>query len=224
MLSVQLGRKDMSKYQRIGIRVAISTNVGILVAAIALVVAWRNIGGMGEVRPEQWATHQAMSDIDGLIQMHRNATRTLPRSLEELRRRDESWIHFQRDENGRPLDGWGRPLLYSVDGAKYVVTSLGRDGQPGGVGWDCDLSNIDQWPKKAVPTIGQFLGHPVTRGIVFTCLACGILAFFVSLVTVEPLALQSRGVLPLLIRLGATVVGALFAANIMSFLHIPNYH
>ena len=68
----------MNKYQRIGIRVAISTNVGILVAAVAIVIAWRDTGHMSEVRPEQWATHQAMGEIDGLIQIYRNATKTLP--------------------------------------------------------------------------------------------------------------------------------------------------
>ena len=214
----------MNKYQRIGIRVAISTNVGIVVAAIAIVAAWRHTGHMSEVRPEQWATRQTIGEIDGLMQMYRNATKTLPGSLEELRRADESWVHSQRDEKGRPLDGWGRPFLYSTDGVKYVITSLGRDGKPGGIGWDCDLSNIDEWPKEAVPTFRQFLIHPVTGGIVCACLACGVLAFLVSLVTVNPPALHGWAIPSLIVKLAFTILGALFVASILSIAEIPNYH
>ncbi len=214
----------MSRYQRIGIRVAGATNVGILVAGIAIVVAWRDTGHMSELRPEQWATRQAMGEIDGLIQMYHNATRTLPRVLEELRRPDESWVHFQRDEKGRPLDGWGRPFLYSTDGVNYVITSLGRDGKPGGIGLDCDLSNIEEWPKEAVPTFRQFLVHPVTRGIRFACLTCGVLAFLVGLMTINPAGLHGWAILSLIIKLAFTILGALFVAFIMSTAEIPNYH
>ncbi len=222
--SFGLGYRDMSKYQRIGIRIAIATNVGVIVAAIALVVAWRDSGDMSEVRPEQWATRQAMGEIDGLIQIYRNATKTLPRSLEGLRRSDESWVHFQRNERGVPLDGWGRPFLYSTDGGKYVITSLGRDDKPGGIGLDCDLSSTDEWPKEAVPTFSQFLVHPVARGIVSACLACGVLAFLVSLVTVNPPALHGWAIPSLIVKLAFTILGALFIAFIMSIAEIPNYH
>ena len=40
-----------------------------------------------------------------------------------------------------PNDPWGRPYLYRVPGAKgdFEVTSLGRDGKPGGTGEDADI-------------------------------------------------------------------------------------
>jgi hypothetical protein len=214
----------MNKYQWIGLRIAVSIGVGILVAAVAIGVAWRNTHAMLEVRPEQWATRQTIGEIDALIQMYRNDTRTLPRSLEELRDPDGFWGHSQRGEKGSPLDGWGRPFLYSTDGTKYVVTSLGRDGKPGGIGWDCDLSNVDEWPKEARPTFAQFLLHPVTRGILFACLACGLLALVVSFVTVKPSALHGWAILSLIIRLVFTILTALFVASIMSLAEIPNYH
>jgi len=214
----------MNKYQRIGIRVAIATNVALLVAVIACLVAWRNTGSMHGMRPEQWATHLALSDLEGMIERELGHPESPPASLEELRHRDQSWHRIQRNQNGSPLDGWGRPFLYSVDGTRYVITSLGRDAKPGGIGLDCDLSNRDAWPRQAVPTLGQFLVHRVTRGMIFTCLTCGVLAGLLSLITVKPSALESRAVLSLLVKLGVTVLGALFAADMMSFLHIPNYH
>jgi general secretion pathway protein G len=38
-------------------------------------------------------------------------------------------------------DPWGHPVQYQVgqDGQSFTVTSLGRDGQPGGTGLDADL-------------------------------------------------------------------------------------
>jgi general secretion pathway protein G len=215
----------MNRYQRIGLRIAISTGVGILVAVIAMVVAWRNVGDMSQVRSEQWATRQAIRDIEKVVQRYRGVKKPLPESLEELRGPGGEFpVQFQRDKKGRPLDGWGRPFLYSVEGSEYVVTSLGRDGKPGGIGLDCDLSHLKEWPKEAVPTLGQVLVHPSTRGIFLTCLECGVLAFLLSLATVDPSTLRSQGVLPLAPKLGFTILGALFVAYFQSLAQIANYH
>ena len=42
-----------------------------------------------------------------------------------------------------PLDPWGKPYLYKMPGEKgdYDLTSLGKDGQPGGTGENADLTN-----------------------------------------------------------------------------------
>jgi general secretion pathway protein G len=42
-----------------------------------------------------------------------------------------------------PNDPWNNPYLYQspgTDGADYDITSLGRDGKPGGDGYDADIS------------------------------------------------------------------------------------
>ena len=45
---------------------------------------------------------------------------------------------------GLPLDPWGKPYLYRLDrgasGERAVVSTLGRDGRPGGTGEDSDIS------------------------------------------------------------------------------------
>lgn len=205
----------MTKYQQIGIRIAIATGVGVLVAAIAVAVAWRNTGRMRQVWPEQWATREAIDIIDDLIRFRK----TPPQSIEGLSGPD----NLRKDEKGRPIDGWGRPLLYSTDGDKYVITSLGRDGKPGGVGLDCDTSNLNDWPQEAVPTFSQFLASPMTRGSISACLACGLLAFVVSFVTVDPSALRGWAIIPLILKLAFTILGALFVASIMSMLEIPTH-
>ncbi len=44
-----------------------------------------------------------------------------------------------------PNDPWGRPYIYGFPGTgnagSYDLKSLGRDGQPGGVGEDADIGN-----------------------------------------------------------------------------------
>ncbi len=42
-----------------------------------------------------------------------------------------------------PKDGWDHDFLYESDGNKYVIRSLGSDGQPGGSGNAADISSED---------------------------------------------------------------------------------
>ncbi len=214
----------MDKYHQIGLRVAISTSVGVLVAAITIVGAWRNIRGLWEVRLEQRATRQAILEIEELVHAYHADTKALPKSLEEVRGASSLQVSFQWDEKGRPLDGWGRPFLYSTDGTKFVITSLGRDGKPGGLGLDYDLSNLTTWPSAdALLTFGQFLTHPMTRSSVLVCLWCGLVAFVLSVKTVHSSALHGWAILSLIVKLTFTILGTLFVASIMSVLEIPTH-
>jgi hypothetical protein len=216
--------KDMNKHQRIATRIAISTSVGILVAAIARLGAWRSIGWMPNVRPEQPSTQQLLELMKPLIEAYCTKTKTVPQSRVELRHTMERYS-FTCNEDGIPLDTWGHPFLYSVKEGHPVVTSYGRDGKPGGVGFDCDLSSDDKsLPRENMPTFFQFLVHPAAKGIVSACLACGVLAFLVSLVTVNPAALHGWAILSLIVKLTVTILGTLFVAFIMSIAEIPNYH
>jgi len=38
-----------------------------------------------------------------------------------------------------PQDPWGKPYVYESNGQSYAITSLGRDGKPGGEGVDADI-------------------------------------------------------------------------------------
>lgn len=52
----------------------------------------------------------------------------------------------------------------------------------------------------------------------------GILAFIISIYTVRKPDLTYRGIICLLIKLGALVIGAATVAIILSVLHIPTGH
>jgi hypothetical protein len=216
--------KDMNKHQRIATRVAISTSVGILVAAIACLAAWRSIGWMPNVRPEQASTRQLLELMEPLIEAYCTETKTVPQSWVELRHTMERYS-FTCNENGIPLDAWGHRFLYSVKEGHPVVTSYGRDGKPGGVGFDCDLSSDDKpLPPENMPTFSQFLLHPATKGIVSACLACGLLAFLVSFVNIVPPSRHGWDIPSLVVTLALTALAALFVAFLMSIAEIPNYH
>ena len=50
------------------------------------------------------------------------------------------------DTRKLPLDGWDREFVYSVpaaDGSPYEILSYGADGEPGGSGYDADISTLD---------------------------------------------------------------------------------
>lgn len=46
-------------------------------------------------------------------------------------------------KKGVPLDPWGRPYLYKFPGehSDFDISSLGKDGQPGGQGDNADVTN-----------------------------------------------------------------------------------
>lgn len=44
-------------------------------------------------------------------------------------------------QKAAPPDPWGNAYVYSSDGRNFEVVSLGKDGRPGGVSEDADLSS-----------------------------------------------------------------------------------
>lgn len=40
-----------------------------------------------------------------------------------------------------PVDGWNNSFLYESDGSKFVIKSLGQDGQPDGADFAADISS-----------------------------------------------------------------------------------
>jgi general secretion pathway protein G len=48
------------------------------------------------------------------------------------------WLHPYVEQD--PKDPWGRDYVYTVDGGSFTITSLGKDGKPGGEGVDADIT------------------------------------------------------------------------------------
>lgn len=100
-------------------------------------------GAGGTTHTERVAsTVSAMRLTGGVIELHRGEQGRYPADLASLNefagRRDarlSQWL------TAAATDAWGCPVAYSVDedGRRYVLTSLGADGRPGGDGADGDL-------------------------------------------------------------------------------------
>ena len=215
----------MRKPGLFGIRILISLAAGCLVAVIACLVAWLPMRWMPNFGPKVLSTLHTFSAIESMLTQYQQDTDALPRSLAELRRIDPPYDELNWDQDSHPLDAWGRPILYSVDGAQFTLASFGRDGKPGGVGLDADLSRPDAEPEKFMIPFHQFVLHEPARGVIATCLACGVVVFFIGVVTIDPSAMQSKaGVVAVLTKVVATILGAVIAAAFITVLHIPNHH
>jgi hypothetical protein len=197
--------------------------VGLVVLGLSLYTAWQQAQNSSVACRQQELTQWYLKKIDQCLTQYVQQFRTSPASL----------AHLLAMTNGVPpsepdslsFDGWHRPFLFSADGTNCLVTSLGRDGKPGGQGLDFDLTNKDRYPKQARPTFRQFLLEmPSLHRMIFDCFFCGALAFVLCLVTVKAPELSWSGLLVLGMKLLATTVGALIVASVITALHIPSGH
>ena len=66
-----------------------------------------------------------------------------PESLDVLVQPDEAGKTYLQGYTSIPLDPWKNEYNYSQpDGRNFLITSFGKDGQPGGEGDDADIDNI----------------------------------------------------------------------------------
>lgn len=126
-------------------------------------------------------------------------------------------------------DGWRRPLRFAVNGDSYVITSLGRDGKPGGVGLDCDLSNLDLSnldlnPRDATLPLSQIVFNPLARVMIIAMLVSGALTFLLTFKTVKLPHGSWGNWVALGVQLAITLAATIFVAMIMTTEHIPSGH
>jgi len=188
----------------------IASGVGIFVFLLSLIVAWQN------TRPdfsfEQKITRHNLRNIDRALR-EQQMTNHQPRSAEQI-----------RAELGDCFDGWHRPLIFAEQGTNVVAISYGRDGKPGGMGLDCDISSLDRQPQDSLPTLRQFYLDLPTANVVAGCLLSAAFACSVSLLTVKRVDMTAHGVTGTAFKLLITAAAALAVAMIISALHIPSGH
>jgi general secretion pathway protein G len=200
------------------LRVLIAIGVGLVVCGISLFVAWQNARD-ADAFTEQALTRHLLRQFSQTITQYQRVFHAAPRSMEEL-------LAMTNGFQGSPLmiDGWERPFLFSSDGTNCLITSYGRDGRPGGIGLDSDLTSRSWRTKVSLATFLQFLQAQSTRKMTASCILCGGLAFLLSLFTIKTSELKGSGLIIVATKLGATIIGAVIVASIISVFHIPSGH
>jgi hypothetical protein len=162
---------------RILLKVCFVVAAGCLVIALAALLAWHQCRWSWGVDREQNDTAQSALYIQGAIEEYTRANGAAPESLEPIRvLLSDLRSAITVNKSGAIVDGWGRPLHYAVIDGKGVATSYGRDGQPGGVGLDYDISSQEPWPVGAYVTLRQYTFESRRPGLSHALLLVGAFA------------------------------------------------
>jgi hypothetical protein len=194
----------------------------VIVAATAYLCAWFSFADYMYFRFESYRTRLTLDHLRTEIAQHQEKTGRLPAALADLGTVKEKRV--QVDKEGRPVDSWGRPLHYEVQGDSYDLYSLGQDDLPGGVGWDADLhaGKVDRIAECL--TLQQFTSLTETNGIKGTCILAGILAFPLCLLGAKREAAKRSSLTKVLVVHGVTAIFAILVAVVMSIVHLPSGH
>lgn len=220
------------------IRLIISAAVGLSVFIISCFAVWRmSPDTLMNNHYIEASTRSLIRDLNMRIAERMENGGTLPQSPREL---TALAPHSERAglkavRHGVPVDYWGCPLFYSVHGTSYTLKSYGRDGKPGGSGFDRDLdaSNTTQsldftnpatWANPPMPSLRQFLFELPSGGMVLSCVLSGYIAFLATLALVRPEKLAKSHVKGLALSIALTVLATVFFAAIIMQLHIPTGH
>jgi general secretion pathway protein G len=213
-------KRTLLPREHLFLRFLIAGCVWLIVSGISLETGWRNAQG-SMAWAEQRETQLELKSLDGVITTYRQQFGSDPTNFEQMQ---SATNFFPWMEDHKFVDLWGHPLVFSIEGTNTIIISYGRDGKPGGVGVDCDLTTKNPKPKEAIPTLGQFWENERLHGMILTALACGALAALLSFVTVRVPNFTPRGLMVAGLSLSATFVGAVIVAGIITILHIPTGH
>jgi general secretion pathway protein G len=124
-----------------------------LMVVMVILVMLAGVVAMLVTQREEQAKHaKAIADVDVLgnaIDLYHTDNGAYPVTLDALRTKptDEDLPNWNGPYIKKPVpaDPWNRPYIYVVPGVhnpdSYDLSSLGRDGNPGGTGVDADVTN-----------------------------------------------------------------------------------
>jgi general secretion pathway protein G len=86
--------------------------------------------------PQQQRARGEIRKLEGLFKSHHRLMGRFPSKQEGF-----TPLIQARLLEAVPVDPWGHPYVYWMDGTSGAVVSYGADGKPGGTGVDADLSS-----------------------------------------------------------------------------------
>ncbi len=214
----------------LGPRLLVSLAAGLLVLLTVTYASLAQYRDWAARRPQE-RTLLAILAVREAVDQYRKDKGSPPGSLDDL-----AGTHWSfGDRNGYPVDGWWRLLHYQAKGDGYRIVSYGRDGKPGGVGLDYDLSSdhlgggggpdlswvLSRIPPQARPTFGQFATDRESRAMALLSLLSGLAAFTLAF---RVLGNTRKSSLSLVLQLLVTLVATVVLGFIITTVHLPSGH
>ena len=189
---------------------------------------WYNIRDETGFRWDHERAYGTLGRLQTALEEYHKANGKYPVQLGDLKSTDSADFLPESDQ---VVDPWNNPYQYRVEGDRYTLYSLGRDGKRGGEGLDQDpdmrdlSSNEQQFgrlPPVGIPTLRQFAFECPTRGVMMLSALAGIFAFVACLITTQTRGqpVRSTSLIALLLTLAACFVTAMM----MSALDVPSHH
>lgn len=204
----------------IRLRLTIALGTGIVVGVLTLVTAWVAYGGFSFFPMDRFATLHRLQQLDAEIVAYVRRHGRPPATLAELRERAESEV----EPDGVFHDGWGEPVVYSVSGDRYSITSLGADAAPGGTLESSDIVHGQPLPPEACPTLAELYSDERSNGMAALSFASGILATLAAPLAIQPGDLGGTGIRSLVLKLVCVAGASLALAAFLSLLEVPSGH
>jgi general secretion pathway protein G len=90
-------------------------------------------------------TRIAMGQVVNALNLYYTDCGKFPQSLEGLEKADADCPNWGPEAylKKTPKDAWNRDFAYSIEGANFILKSLGKDGKEGGDGFNKDLTSDD---------------------------------------------------------------------------------
>jgi general secretion pathway protein G len=210
----------MSKIKEIRLipRLVLAFVAGLIIFGIGINVTWTSSQGHAEML--QMMTRDRMRSVNSDIQAYLKKKGKLPDSLDIVSDspKDTIFKHFQ---NADISDRWGRLFIYRITKTGYTLMSYGRDGKPGGVGVDSDIT-LDN-ANSEVPFL-QAMDDDWTSQMIGGSAIAGTLTFFLAFFLIRPADFNRKKWGCMLAKLVPLLVVLFFLTLLIIALDVPSGH
>jgi hypothetical protein len=200
----------MTDKRELGRRFFVAAMVGTIVFVLSMLAAWRS--AFVFFSPLQEGTVLQFMHIDHAIESFGSIFEDSARTVNDVRLVYPGL--FENSQN-QVLDAWGHPFHFEFKGTRLIATSYGRDGQPGGIGLDADISSDRRNNANLQPTLSQFLFDLPIRPAIVISLLSSALCFLLTLGTIKAPKFNVAGVLILALWIPLLVGLSLYFGLVM---------
>jgi len=197
-------------------RLVLSSIAGLIIFGIGINATWTSSQGHAPLL--QRMTRKYMGIVDSDIQAYHKKHGKWPASLNVVGLDPD----FPDNNDGNVwVDSWGRPYVYRVTKNSYSLMSYGRDGKPGGVGLDSDISMHNA--NSEMPFL-QAMTDPWASEMIEASVFGGLLTFFLTFFLIRPADLNREKWGCLLAKLAPTLIVLFYLTLLIVALDYPSGH